>query len=177
MSQKRQSQKTVTLWIDSYNDIFSDFDPRPFSDRAISEDFLSQLKKVSRESSQGVSIVKILVPEGNQKEEHERAIRKKLEDYFTSEYIQLRKEVMSMRKKGVNFFVLGLVLMIGSSYISTLGRLEFTYKLMLTLFEPGGWFFFWTGLDIIRSSFSKKGNEIGFYEKLKNVHVEFNPYK
>ena len=38
---------SISLWIDSYDDIFSDFDPRPFSARNISDDFLYEVKKTS----------------------------------------------------------------------------------------------------------------------------------
>lgn len=36
---------SISLWIDSYDDIFSDFDPRHFSLRNISDDFLYEVKK------------------------------------------------------------------------------------------------------------------------------------
>jgi hypothetical protein len=35
----------ISIWLDSYNDIFSDFDSRPFSERTVSDDFLSEVRK------------------------------------------------------------------------------------------------------------------------------------
>ena len=32
----------VSLWLDTYEDIFSDFDPRPYGQRALSEDFVAE---------------------------------------------------------------------------------------------------------------------------------------
>ena len=47
---KELLEKTqISLWLDDYADIFSDFDPRPFSQRALSDDFLNEAKKVVRE--------------------------------------------------------------------------------------------------------------------------------
>ena len=31
----------VSIWIDSYDDVFSDFDPRSYDERNISDDFLN----------------------------------------------------------------------------------------------------------------------------------------
>ena len=34
----------LELWLDSYNDIYSDFDSRHYSKRRISEDFIQELR-------------------------------------------------------------------------------------------------------------------------------------
>jgi hypothetical protein len=43
----------IKLMLDTYDDIFSDFDPRPFSQRTLSEDFLEEARKASREKEMG----------------------------------------------------------------------------------------------------------------------------
>ena len=44
----------ISLSLDNYDDIFSDFDPRPFSQRALSDDFLIEAKKASRDKVSGI---------------------------------------------------------------------------------------------------------------------------
>jgi hypothetical protein len=39
----------ISLVIESYNALFSDFDPRTSSERGISDDFLSEVKRAARE--------------------------------------------------------------------------------------------------------------------------------
>lgn len=173
----RTGDGVITLWIDSYSDIFSDFDPRPFSERAISDDFISQVKRVSRETADKVEILKLLVPEGTQKEEHERIIKKRLQSYFYNFCTQLRMEIRKIRNRGLVFTFLGVGLMIAASYIVFLNLSSFSYKLILTLCEPGGWFLFWTGLDLIISISWNKQTELLFYTRMENVHVEFSSYK
>lgn len=171
------NQKEITLWIDSYNDIFSDFDPRPFSERAISDDFITQVKRVSRESNGKISVLKLLIPEGTQKDESEKVIRRRLQSYFQNTSFQLKDEQMGLIKKGIMFSFFGIAFMIAATYISFLQLSEFAFKLLLALFEPGGWFLLWTGLDLlIVNSWSKK-NEKSFYTRFENSHIEFGSYK
>lgn len=39
----------ISLVLDTYDDIFSDFDPRPYGERALSSDFLDEAKKAARD--------------------------------------------------------------------------------------------------------------------------------
>jgi len=167
----------ISIWIDSYSDIFSDFDPRSFSERTISDDFIAQVKKVSRDTKGKVSVLKLLVPMGMQKDDHEKNIKKRLQNYFYNIHQQLQEELRQAKVKGIYFSVTGVALMVIASYISFLKLSNFPVKLVLVLFEPGGWFLFWTGLDLLFSFSRSKKGEIDFYNRMSNVHVEFSSYK
>ena len=41
-TEKLLQQSEISLLLDSYDDIFSDFDPRPYNQRALSQDFLAE---------------------------------------------------------------------------------------------------------------------------------------
>lgn len=166
----------VTLWIDSYSDIFSDFDPRPFSERAVSDDFITQVKRVLRERSGKTNVLKLLVPEGTQKDEQEYVIKKRLQSYFENISTQLKEEGRSVKGKGLVFAAFGITLMVAATCISFLQLSQFAFKLLLALFEPGGWFLLWTGLELmITQSWNRKGEKL-FYERFENVHIEFGSY-
>ena len=62
----------ITLTLDKYGDIFSDFDPRSYIERALSIDFLSEIRRASREKPNGVIELKMLIPKKvrNQKMKH-----------------------------------------------------------------------------------------------------------
>ena len=66
----------ISLIIDTYDDIFSDFDPRPFDQRTISDDFLFEIKRASKEKPSGVIELKFMMPEKLRKPEQEVLIRK-----------------------------------------------------------------------------------------------------
>ncbi|MBI4652464.1 hypothetical protein HY745_14550 [Candidatus Desantisbacteria bacterium] len=72
----------VSLQIDSYDDIFSDFDPRPFSERTLSDDFLLESKKAFREKESGRFELRFLIPIKERKLESEKIIKKRLTDHF-----------------------------------------------------------------------------------------------
>ena len=43
--QRIKDIKEISIAIDTWDDMFSDFDPRPFNMRALSEDVMAELKK------------------------------------------------------------------------------------------------------------------------------------
>lgn len=167
----------ITLWIDSYNEIFSDFDPRPFSERSVSDDFVTQVKRVSHEHTGKITVLRLLTPEGTQNKLDENIIIGRLQFYFKNRAIQLGDERAKIRRKGIAFTVCGIILMIISTYISFLQLSEFIFKLFLALFEPGGWFLLWTGLDWLISNSWDKKSEVFFYNRFEDIKVEFNSYK
>lgn len=172
-----RKHEPITLWIDSYSDIFSDFDPRPFSDRIVSDDFLKQLKRVSREVSGKVDVLKILVPEGKQNENEENLIRKRLENYFADKYEERFTESRQLRARASYFIISGVVLMLLASYLAFTRQTGFHINVMLVLFEPGGWFLFWTGLEGMVTVSNVGATELNFYRKMSTAHVEFASYK
>ena len=45
----------ISLILESYTDIFSDFDPRPYDQRTLSDDFLLECKKAVRRKNKTIS--------------------------------------------------------------------------------------------------------------------------
>jgi len=52
----------------------------------------------------------------------------------------------------------------------------FIFRIMLVIFEPGGWFIFWTGLDEIYLGQKEKLPEHEFYHKMASVDIRFFSY-
>jgi len=44
---KSNKRNDITLLLDSYNDIFSSFDPRPYSEKSLSDDLIIECKKAA----------------------------------------------------------------------------------------------------------------------------------
>jgi len=173
---KNPQQEAVGLWIDTYSEIFSDFDPRPFPERALSDDFIAQVKKVSRDARGKVTVLRILVPQDIRREEEERIIRRRLENYFYNGHSQLIEEQRATRMKGLLFSLLGLVFMSTASYIYYLKLPQFYPNLFLVLLEPAGWFLMWTGLDDLFTWARSRKGDLAFYKRMADVHVEFGAY-
>jgi hypothetical protein len=75
----------VSLWLDTYEDIFSDFDPHPYGRRALSEDFLAEARRAVRDRRDEVPELRLLVPTRIRSLEDETIIRKRLRDHFEIE--------------------------------------------------------------------------------------------
>ena len=57
-TQKLLGLSNISLSLNSYDDIFSGFDPRPYSQRALSDDFLAESKRASRDKElDGVELI------------------------------------------------------------------------------------------------------------------------
>ena len=44
--------RDISIWLETYDDIFSDFDPKAYSERVLSDDFLVEIRKVSYEKKE-----------------------------------------------------------------------------------------------------------------------------
>lgn len=168
----------ISLWLDGYDDIFSDFDPRPYSQRTLSDDFLSEAKKFSKERTSGVNELKLLVPADKRNTYYESIIKKRIRENFRTQYDLLVKERKGMIREGLIFTVIGLALMIITSFMLFNKHPEKSLFLsfLLILFEPASWFLFWEGLRFVVFESREKKPDLEFYEKMTNCGIYFISY-
>jgi hypothetical protein len=165
----------IPLILDSYDDIFSDFDPRSYSEKALSDDFLSECKRAARDKEFGAEL-RFFVPQAKRKLGEEKEIKKRLKDHFKKHYLILKKERKKELKLGLSFVLAGIILMLTATFI--LFRLEETFmsSFLIIILEPGGWFFFWEGLDIVVFRPKSSKSEQNFYKKMSDCSMKFLSY-
>ncbi len=166
----------VSLWLDHYDDIFSDFDPRPYSQRAISDDFVKEAKKVTREIKPGVLELRFLVPANHQKAEHENMIRKRLREHFRKHADIMKGEQKAAVRKGSMVTVTGFLLLIIAAWVHHNSGESFLWSLITVVLEPAGWFTIWTGLDAILFKSKQNLPEMEFYDKMSRAEIKFDTY-
>lgn len=171
-----KEQAKIKLWLDSYDDLFSDFDPRPYSKRTLSDDFISQVRKVSREESGKEFVLQLLMPTGLRNERDEEMIAQRLPLFFKKNVDLLQEERKKSRHRGIRLVVVGVVLMVIGGYISYQGSENFYIHLLLIVFEPAGWFFFWSGLDILMEYSGKTKKDLKFYSDMARTRIIFGSY-
>ncbi len=172
-SKKEYLFRNISIWIDDYNDIFSDFDPRDFSERNISDDFLAEVNKVSRESDFLVDELRLLIPEKARQTESESIIVKRLHSHFRKSCLFYSVQLKVQNKKGILFSVTGVIMMMVASYISSQQSDSLFMHSILIVLEPAGWFLVWTGLDLLFHSSKEKKPELDFYNKLTKSKIVF----
>lgn len=164
------------MWLDSYNDIFSDFDPRPFQERMLSDDFIAEAKKACKEKSTAIRTFSLLLPQSVRNETDEKHIAARLSIYFNHAYQQIHAEAEEVKRKGIYFILTGISLMLIASYISFLKSDKYYVHIMLVLFEPAGWFMLWAGLDHLIYSLQKTKSDLKFYSTMANAQFDFASY-
>jgi hypothetical protein len=91
----------ISILLDSYNDIFSDFDPSPYSERILSDDFIAQVKKFSKDKDGHNMSLKLLLPASSRNEQDEKVIVKRLHAHFKDAYEQVENDVRKTNRKGI----------------------------------------------------------------------------
>ena len=165
----------ISLWLDSYTDIFSDFDPRPYSQRALSHDFLSEVKRASSDKESGSMELSFLIDRKKRDSNLESIIRRRLKAHFKHHVELLKKEKDKTIIRGLLFSMVGVVLMFATTII--LFRYEkggnIIMSFLIVLLEPAGWFSFWEGLNTIFFESKNVNPELAFYRKMIDASINF----
>lgn len=163
-----------SLWLDSYDDIFSDFDPRPNSQRALSQDFLDESKRATRYTKFGSMQLNLLINEKARDLNEEEIVKKRLHEHFQKHHLMQIKERKKIIRKGLLFISIGLILLFLATYILvTFGDNTYFISFLLIILEPSGWFFSWEGLNIAIFTSKEQTSDFEFYKKMSNCEINF----
>ena len=166
----------ISIILDNYDDLFSDFDPRPYTQRTLSDDFLSEIKKASKEKTSGRIELKLIIPIVMRNFQHEAMIKKRIRGYFKKHYALELKDTTKIIHKGILSALLGFALMIAATYLSRLENVSFILDMVRIMMEPAGWFMVWYGLDHLFYNVKDREQEKTFLKKMQKCHIYFSPY-
>lgn len=166
----------ISIWVDTYDDIFSDFDSRPYAHRALSDDFLHEVKKISRENRRGSLELKILIPAGRQNPREESIVRGRLHHYFQDQAKSMETKLSRLKKRGLFLAVFGIISMIVAAYFHRLQSDTFWMSAIIVLLEPVGWFSVWNGADIFISQLGELKPDLIFFRKMSTASIKFMSY-
>ncbi|VVB80267.1 Uncharacterised protein [uncultured archaeon] len=172
---EKLKQANISLIIDTYDDIFSDFDPRDFNQRALSDDFLIECKKAARDKLSGIEL-RIMVPKSIRNFKDESKIKKRLLDHFKHHYSLEEKQIRKIVWEGISWFGLGTIFILSDSWLKTLSINNFGLTILSTILEPAGWFSFWEGLGKVFITAKEKSENYEFYKKMSDVEINFLEY-
>ncbi|PIN86031.1 hypothetical protein COV19_06785 [Candidatus Woesearchaeota archaeon CG10_big_fil_rev_8_21_14_0_10_44_13] len=167
----------ISLALDTYDDIFSDFDPRPYQNRALSDDFLQEAKRASRDKAEGTIELIFIMPADKRDIANESLIKRRMREHFRKHHSMMHDESRRVVKRGVNFIFAGIVIMLITTFILfKSGNWGFLKNFMIVLLEPAGWFLFWEGLNQAIFESRKKFPEMDFYHKMSKADITFTAY-
>lgn len=163
----------IKLWLDSYNDIYSDFDSRHYLKRRISEDFLDELRNALKISELHIGEIIFLLPSNERDEASEKIIAKGLNDYFKKQYLFHKNKCQRKLNKGILLFANGVFIMLLNSWCSFQYKETFVIIFLRILLEPAGWFLLWAAFDFLFYDFNKLKIIRNFYLQLGNAKIAF----
>lgn len=171
----------ISLRLDHYDDIFSDFDIRPYAKRALSVDFIEEIKRASADKKAGEVELVLHVPESDGHGEiHHAVIRERLVEHFKKHCQLLTRQKNRVLMLGWTMVFLGIVSMIAAtSIIFEDPTHNWLLSFMVVFLEPAAWFLLWEGMDQVIFSSRQINPELGFYRKMshKDAKIYFHTYK
>lgn len=172
--QRIKDIKEISIAIDTWDDIFSDFDPRPLSGRALSEDFIAELKKRYRETRKGQFAVTIYAPPSLKDDAQEKAVVQRLKRHFKRRSLQRQKELNRVRIRGTIFVGFGIFSLGFLTFITYFQLFsELAVELLGIIFMPLGWFGIWEGFSKIVDASPIFLQEEILFKKLSKAIYQF----
>jgi hypothetical protein len=152
----------ILIALDTYDDIFSDFDIRGYGERAISRDFLDELHIRLRRlgTRTGFDLV-LIIPKEERDAGNEALIIERLRTFFDERHAHYFGEDRKRKLNSLLFVAIGLALSFAANFF--VERFLFFPLIKDFLLIPA-WFFVWSGLDL----FFKNREEIG---RKKNYYI------
>ncbi|MBN2517510.1 MAG: hypothetical protein JXB14_01555 [Candidatus Altiarchaeota archaeon] len=177
--QRLLDMSEISVILDTYDDIFSDFDPRTYSERQLSEDFLSEAKRMSKDrrvgKTDGVELT-LLIPSKLKDPKEELVIEKRLHRHFQKHHNLLHKDVSKIKRRGALLVFFGMLMITVATFMYPMHGDSIPATLLIVIFEPAGWFTMWTGMDHIFHTWNNEKDDLDFYDKMAKCKISFLPY-
>ncbi|HXF44335.1 MAG TPA: hypothetical protein VNK70_02640 [Candidatus Paceibacterota bacterium] len=169
----------ISLRLEQYDDIFSDFDIRPYSSRALSVDFIDEIKRAAVDKNDGGIELILYVPKNERNESREAAIKERLVAHFRRHHHLLYQEKKKIMKLGLSMVVMGIFSMIAATFIIFKDPAQNIFLSFLVVFlEPAAWFLLWEGMDQVIFNSKNLNPDLEFYRKMSDPkgHIVFKSY-
>lgn len=165
----------LSLWLDHYNDIYSDFDSRHYLKRRVSEDFLYELRHALKNREEKIHELLLFLPEKSRNENHEKDIVENLKQFFKTRYQTQAGRCRTKFNRGVLFGLIGITIMVINSFLVFKSFDSWPVVAIGVVFEPAGWFLLWASFDFIFNDWKEMKNEREFFRELSAINIHFRP--
>jgi hypothetical protein len=170
---KEKGTKEIMFNLNHYDDLFSDFDNKPYHQRAISDDFIQELKREFSEGHCQDVTLRMIVLEKHRNPRMEIIIKRRIEEFFKKQFNKLNKERKKQIITSISLIVIGLILLLFKYFLINLFKIN-TQNVFFIIIEPVSWFLFWEGSYIL--FFETKSNKLEFemYKKMSKSKIIFS---
>ena len=163
----------LSLWLDDYDDVYSDFDSRNYLKRRVSADFISELRTSLKNKTEEITDLVLVLPKDKRVAGSEQVIIENLKNYFNHQFNFYHRRYKKDFKKGIILLFAGLLLMVANSYISFHFHNNLMSAIIRIVLEPFGWFLAWISFDILYYELRELRKEKYFFYELSKINICF----
>ena len=157
----------VIIALDDYEDIFDDFDIRPYSQRSISIDFVEELQRRFNGVECNKPLLVLTLPKKRRVKKDEKIIKKRLIEFFKAKFKYYKNKLNQTKFKILMFLILGIASLALSLYIEHYSMVLSDYLFI------GVYFFTWEGLDTFIYSYPKIHKRMNIYKCISDSTIQF----
>jgi hypothetical protein len=163
----------LSLWLDYYDDIYSDFDSRHYMKRRISEDFIYELRNALKYKKERVNDLILLLPNEKRNEISEKMIVGSLGDFFSFQSEASSDKCRRKLRSGIVFGIMGVIIMILNAFAVFKGSNTLPLIALRVVLEPAGWFLLWASFDFLFYNWQELKKEREFFKELAEMNIHF----
>ena len=163
----------LSLWLDDYGDIYSDFDSRNYLKRRVSADFINELRFALKNKNERINDLVLFVPKDKRDNSIEQQIIKNLKNYFSLQLHSYNEKYNKNLKKGISLFITAILLMVVNSIVSFRLHNNLLSSIIRILLEPSGWFLVWISFDMLYYDLQKSKEDKYFFRELTEIQIIF----
>ena len=166
--------REITLQLDTYDDIFSDFDPRPYAKRELSEDFLKEIQRRYLEDKRGGFEVLFTLPSQVRDTAGEALIKKRLRAHFSFMMKNESDSIKKTVKRGYLYITIGATVLLAEVLaFSILHEASALYQVLSVFLVPAGWYGMFTGIGKVVDEPQESVEKKRLYEKFEKANYVF----
>ncbi len=166
--------REITLALDTYDDIFSDFDPRPYSQRELSEDFLKEIQRRYMEDKRGRFELHFTIPSSERDTKEEALIKKRLREHFMFMLKREEENILNTKMRGYAYIIIGAIVLLANVYaFFEFHESSLIYQIISVLLVPAGWYGMFTGIGKVIDEPFLSVEKKAVYEKFEKANYIF----
>lgn len=163
----------IDVSLDSYDDIYDEWDPSPFKKRDIEDEFDDFI----RDSSSDIPIkykliIELFLPESERNTMKEKLLLQAYDNFYRFNLRRAKKEKQALRKKAVNYLILALSFLFIGYFYEPLEE-----SIFLKVFKEGifigGWVFLWEVFTVLFITLNTHMKAIKTIERLIHAKIIF----
>ncbi|MFP4164326.1 MAG: hypothetical protein ACLFQB_10560 [Chitinispirillaceae bacterium] len=172
---KNSGSYIIEVALETYEDMFSEWDPAPFKLRDIDPDLELYLEGCSDDIPFRYPVtLSFKIPKGSKKENIENQARNGLRNGFTFKRYFLKNDLKAANRRTLFFFLIGFAfLWVATSFPTQLLESPFPSIIVEGLFI-GGWVFVWEAISLILFTTRGIQHKNKTYKRLQRAAIVFN---